>query len=167
MEVRMQPRSDGRSAACASGSARRRSSRVMMYQDHDGNIVHHFNIPGRHCAADGHRRSARRVRGGRRRCRDRSAPDAWAQLDAAPRRASTGRLLHPSTFARSTPRLDELRERAAARTRQRSARHAAPAHDGDLSNGFDLQPEEHARRFADRRCAARRGRACARTSRTS
>src|SRR3954462_13463247 len=23
------------------------ASRVMMYQDHDGNIVHHFNIPGR------------------------------------------------------------------------------------------------------------------------
>ena len=37
------------------------SSRVMMYQDHDGNIVHHFNIPGRRLATDGHRRGARRV----------------------------------------------------------------------------------------------------------
>ena len=33
--------------------ARRRASRVMMYQDHDGNIVHHFNIPGTALAADG------------------------------------------------------------------------------------------------------------------
>ena len=40
------------SAASTSGSARRRRRASMMYQDHDGNIVHHFNIPGRHSRLD-------------------------------------------------------------------------------------------------------------------
>ena len=49
MEARMQPRSDGDAALRAVRAERRRpSSRVMMYQDHDGNIVHHFDIPARH-----------------------------------------------------------------------------------------------------------------------
>ena len=40
-------------------------SRVKMYQDHDGNIVHHFNIPGQALAPDGDRGGVRRVPGAR------------------------------------------------------------------------------------------------------
>ena len=48
MEARMQPRSDAAQRCLHFGLSTTPASRVMMYQDHDGNIVHHFNIPGRH-----------------------------------------------------------------------------------------------------------------------
>src|SRR5262245_3384430 len=48
MEARMQPRSDASQRCLQFGLTTQPSSRVLMYQDHDGNIVHHFNIPGRH-----------------------------------------------------------------------------------------------------------------------
>ena len=48
MEARMQPRSDATQRCIRFGLSTTPASRVMMYQDHDGNIVHHFNIPGRH-----------------------------------------------------------------------------------------------------------------------
>ena len=48
MEARMQPRSDGLQRCVQFGLTTTPSSRVMVYQDHDGNIVHHFAIPARH-----------------------------------------------------------------------------------------------------------------------
>ena len=48
MEVRMQPRTDAAQRCLHFGLSTQPASRVMMYQDHDGNIVHHFNIPERH-----------------------------------------------------------------------------------------------------------------------
>src|SRR5687768_17648397 len=50
MEVRMQPRSDGFQRCLHFGLTTSPASRVMMYQDHDGNIVHHFDIAGRHAS---------------------------------------------------------------------------------------------------------------------
>jgi len=48
MEVRMQPRSDAMQRCHHFSLTTTPASRVMMYQDSDGNIVHHFNIPARH-----------------------------------------------------------------------------------------------------------------------
>ena len=48
MEVRMQPRSDGLHRCLYFAVTTSPASRVLMHQDHDGNIVHHFNIPARH-----------------------------------------------------------------------------------------------------------------------
>ncbi|MFN8067010.1 MAG: transglutaminase family protein [Vicinamibacterales bacterium] len=48
MEARMQPRSDGLQRCLHFGLSTTPNSRVLMYQDHDGNSIHHFNIPGRH-----------------------------------------------------------------------------------------------------------------------
>ncbi len=48
MEARMQPRTDAAQRCIRFGLSTTPPSRVKMYQDHDGNIVHHFNIPGRH-----------------------------------------------------------------------------------------------------------------------
>ena len=48
MEVRMQPRSDVLQRCLHFSLTTTPASRVMMYQDHDGNTVHHFNIPARH-----------------------------------------------------------------------------------------------------------------------
>jgi len=47
MEARMQPRSEGRQRCVRFGLSTTPASRVRLYQDHDGNIIHHFNIPGR------------------------------------------------------------------------------------------------------------------------
>src|SRR4051794_22700270 len=48
MEARMQPRTDATQRCVRFGLSTTPPSRVKMYQDHAGNIVHHFNIPGRH-----------------------------------------------------------------------------------------------------------------------
>jgi transglutaminase-like putative cysteine protease len=48
MEARMQPRSDGAQRCLRFGLTTTPNSRVRMYQDHEGNVVHHFNVPGQH-----------------------------------------------------------------------------------------------------------------------
>jgi transglutaminase-like putative cysteine protease len=48
MEVRMQPRSEGRQRCLSFSLSTVPASRVLMYQGHDGNMVHHFDVPGRH-----------------------------------------------------------------------------------------------------------------------
>ncbi len=47
MEARVQPRSEGAQRCVRFNLSTTPIARVRMYQDHDGNIVHHFNIPGR------------------------------------------------------------------------------------------------------------------------
>ncbi len=47
MEARVQPRSEGSQRCLSFALSTFPSARVRMYQDHDGNIVHHFNLPGR------------------------------------------------------------------------------------------------------------------------
>jgi len=48
MEARMQPRSDGAQRCLRFGLSTTPNSRVRVYQDHEGNVVHHFNVPGQH-----------------------------------------------------------------------------------------------------------------------
>jgi transglutaminase-like putative cysteine protease len=48
MEVRMQPRGDGRQRCLRFELTTQPRSRVFAYQDSLGNVVHHFNIPSRH-----------------------------------------------------------------------------------------------------------------------
>jgi transglutaminase-like putative cysteine protease len=48
MEVRMQPRSDGRQRCLRFELTTQPRSRVFAYQDASGNVVHHFDIPSRH-----------------------------------------------------------------------------------------------------------------------
>jgi transglutaminase-like putative cysteine protease len=48
MEARMQPRSDGFQRCVHFALTTSPQARVMTYPDHDGNAVHHFDIPTRH-----------------------------------------------------------------------------------------------------------------------
>jgi len=48
MEARMQPRSDGFQRCVHFALTTMPQARVMTYPDHDGNAVHHFDIPARH-----------------------------------------------------------------------------------------------------------------------
>ena len=80
-----------------------------MYQDEDGNIVHHFSIPGRHsrltltaeafveCDAPRDLPST-------------LGPGVWEALDQATAAGEFWDLLNPSPFARRTPRLCALAE---------------------------------------------------------
>src|SRR5215475_3207947 len=107
MEARMQPRSDALQHCIRFGLSTTPSARVRMYQDADGNMVHHFNIPGRHsrltvtaeafveCAPLGE-------------LPDSLGPGAWEQLDAATARGEFWDALSPSTFAKPTPLLSQL-----------------------------------------------------------
>jgi transglutaminase-like putative cysteine protease len=107
MEARVQPRSDGRQRCVRFALSTSPSSRVRMYQDDDGNVVHHFNIPGRlsrlsvtaEALVD---------------CAKVPAPppalgsDAWARLDEATASGAYWDTLNPSPFARPTLRLESL-----------------------------------------------------------
>ena len=107
MEVRMQPRSDGAQRCLNFSLTTTPGARILMYQDHDGNVVHHFNIPAKHdrltltadalveCEAPPP-------------LPHRLGPGAWQQIESM---ASTGEYweyLSPSTFARPTESLLEF-----------------------------------------------------------
>src|SRR6185436_806891 len=107
MEARMQPRSDLSQHCIRFGLSTTPASRVRMYQDPDGNMVHHFSIPGRHsqlivtaeafveCAPLGE-------------LPDSLGPGAWERLDAATASGEFWDLLNPSTFAKPTELLGAL-----------------------------------------------------------
>jgi transglutaminase-like putative cysteine protease len=102
MEARMQPRSEGPQRCVRFGLSTTPASRVRMYSDPEGNIVHHFNIPGRHtrltvtaealveCAPPPD-------------LPDQPAGDGWAQLDRLTASGQFWELLHDSPFASETP----------------------------------------------------------------
>jgi transglutaminase-like putative cysteine protease len=107
MEARVQPRSEGPQRCLRFNLSTTPVARVRMYQDHDGNIVHHFNIPGRlsrlsvvadalvECDVPSPLPPA-------------LAPGAWERLDAATASGAFWELLHPSPFAQPTARLAEF-----------------------------------------------------------
>jgi transglutaminase-like putative cysteine protease len=107
MEVRMQPRSDGTQRCLHFGLSTTPASRVLMYQDQDGNTVHHFNIPARHS-----RLSLRAEALVECAARPDLPPaidgNGWARLDEMTAAGEYWDLLHPSSFASPTPLLSEL-----------------------------------------------------------
>lgn len=107
MEVRKQPRTETRQRCAHFALTTTPPSRVMMYQDQDGNTVHHFNIPARHTRLT---ITAEALVD----CTpapplpDRLHADAWQQIDAIAASGEWWEFLAPSTFARPTPLLDRL-----------------------------------------------------------
>jgi transglutaminase-like putative cysteine protease len=109
MEVRMQPMSVGTQRCMQFGLTTTPSARVLMYQDHEGNIVHHFNIPGRHSRLTLTAESLVEC-----------APaalvpfdlgrGAWDALDEATASGEFWEYLKPSPFTGSTPTLDAFAE---------------------------------------------------------
>jgi transglutaminase-like putative cysteine protease len=107
MEARMQPRSDGLQRCIRFGLSTTPVSRVRMYQDHGGNTVHHFNIPGPHSlltiTAEALVESAAPA--------DLPASldsGEWARLDSLTASGEFCDLLNPSPFARPTALLERL-----------------------------------------------------------
>jgi transglutaminase-like putative cysteine protease len=108
MEARMQPRTDTLQRCLQFVLLTTPPTRVMTYRDHENNIVHHFNIPGRHsrlivtaqalveCIA-------------MRPLPHRLGPAAWSGADAMAASGQWWEYLAPSTFVTQTAALEALR----------------------------------------------------------
>jgi transglutaminase-like putative cysteine protease len=107
MEARMQPRSEASQHCLRFGLSTTPPSRVRMYQDPDGNIVHHFNIPGRHSRLTVTAEAFVEVSEAKP-LPDELGPGAWDQLDAATERGEFWESLNASPFARRTELLETL-----------------------------------------------------------
>jgi transglutaminase-like putative cysteine protease len=104
MEARMQPRTEGAQRCVRFGLSTTPPSRVRMYQDHDGNVVHHFNIPGHHARLSVTAEALVECE-----TAPAEAPAVtWDELDQRLAPGEFWELLSPSPFARRTPRLDEF-----------------------------------------------------------
>ena len=107
MEARMQPRSDGYQRCLHFALTTMPQARVMTYPDHDGNAVHHFDIPTRHsrlvvtaeALVDAMERAP---------LPESLGPEAWKEIDALAASGEWFEHLVPSTFARSSHALNEF-----------------------------------------------------------
>src|SRR5882672_8230764 len=112
MEARMQPRSDAMQHCIRFGLSTTPVSRVRMYQDPDGNMVHHFSIPGRHSrltvTAEAFVESAAVPE-----LPESLGPDGWERMDAATVDGEFWDMLNGSAFAKRTDLLCALAEEMA------------------------------------------------------
>ena len=112
MEARMQPRSDGLQRCLHFVLMTSPGARILRYQDHDGNAVHHFDIPARHSrltvTAD-----ALVEAEAPRPLPQRLEPGAWDRLDALAASGEHWEHLTPSLFARSGPALQAFADEIA------------------------------------------------------
>ncbi len=112
MEVRMQPRSDGRQRCLRFELTTQPRARVFAYQDSLGNVVHHFDIPSRHSrlwlTADAVVEMAPAS------ALPESLPDTvWDDLDEIAAGGERWHSLQASKFALQTPLLASLAEELA------------------------------------------------------
>jgi transglutaminase-like putative cysteine protease len=104
MEARMQPRSDEFQRCLRFTLTTTPHARLMTYLDHDGNAVHHFDIPARHsrlvltaeALVEAEPRQA---------LPDTLGPGAWDAIDALQASGEWLEHLAPSAFAKPTPAL--------------------------------------------------------------
>ncbi len=106
MEVRLQPRSDGDQRCLNFVLNVDPAANVMQYRDFVGNVVHHFDIAGKHTVVKVTAQSAVEVQ-------NVPAPRAgdsgdWADLDALVAGDDYWEMLLPSHFAQSSPPLEQL-----------------------------------------------------------
>jgi transglutaminase-like putative cysteine protease len=107
MELRMHPRSEHTQRCFTFQLSVSPQARVFSYQDHLGNVVHHFDVPGQHrqltiiadALVDVENPAP---------LPDSLGPAAWDELDAMIDRDDYWDMLMPSRFARSSPELESL-----------------------------------------------------------
>jgi transglutaminase-like putative cysteine protease len=108
MEARMQPRTDSLQRCFQFSLLTSPSSRVMTYRDHDHNVVHHFNIPGRHSRLTVTADALVECQA-MRPLPHRLGPAAWARVDAMATLGQWWEYLSPSAFVGEAPALGALR----------------------------------------------------------
>jgi transglutaminase-like putative cysteine protease len=106
MEIRMQPRSEGTQRCLSFDLHVKPDALVMQYHDFLGNVVHHFDIAGKHGELNIKSQSVVEIVP----ATELHARDCgtWEQLDAAVESGNYWEMLLPSDFARPTPLLKQL-----------------------------------------------------------
>jgi len=107
MELRMQPRSEHTQRCFTFQLSVSPQARVFSYQDHVGNFVHHFDVPGQHrqltiiadALVDVETPAP---------LPESLGPNAWDELDAMIGGEDYWDMLMPSRFARTSPELEAL-----------------------------------------------------------
>jgi transglutaminase-like putative cysteine protease len=107
MELRMQPRSENTQRCFTFQLSLSPDARVFSYQDHAGNLVHHFDVPAQHrqltiiadALVDVETPAP---------LPESLGPVAWDELDAMIDREDYWDMLMPSRFARTSPELEAL-----------------------------------------------------------
>ncbi len=117
MELRMQPRSEGNQRCLSFDLRVKPDALVMQYHDFLGNVVHHFDIAGKHGELNIKSQSVVEIL---------PTPElqvkncgTWEQLDAAVDAGNYWEMLLPSDFARPTPLLQRLAQEMEIARRQR------------------------------------------------
>jgi transglutaminase-like putative cysteine protease len=108
MEARMQPRSDGLQRCLRFALTPSPAARVLVYQDHDGNVIHHFDIPAQHSRLTLTAEAVVETMAPKP-LPHRGGPGAWVQLDAAAAAGEYWEYLQPSAFIGESARLAALR----------------------------------------------------------
>ena len=106
IELRMQPRSEGNQRCLSFDLKVKPDAVVIQYRDFLGNVVHHFDIAGKHTELSINAQSVVEILPPATLQRN-SAP-GWSQLDAAIAAGNYWETLLPSDFARPTPLLSGL-----------------------------------------------------------
>ena len=109
MEARMQPRGDGRQRCLRFELTTQPLAHVFAFQDSWGNVVHHFDIPGRHTRLSITADAVVEMVPGMD-VPERLPREAWDALDSMAATGEHWESLQFSRFARETPLLAELAE---------------------------------------------------------
>jgi transglutaminase-like putative cysteine protease len=107
MEVRMQPRTNANQRCIQFGLSTAPVARVLMYQDHDGNIVHHFGIPSQHSRLTVTAEALVETGPAPLIPYD-LGPDAWERLDGITASGEFWEYLNPSPYTHPTTLLTKL-----------------------------------------------------------
>jgi transglutaminase-like putative cysteine protease len=107
MEVRMQPRSDAQQRCLHFALTTTPVARVMTYQDHDGNSIHHFDIPARHSRMTVTAEALVECTPARP-LAHRLGPGAWEAIDRAAHTTDVWDYLAPSRFTGASELLDRF-----------------------------------------------------------
>jgi len=107
MELRMQPRNENTQRCFTFQLSISPQARVFSYQDHAGNLVHHFDVPGQHrqltiiadALVDVENPAP---------LPESLGPEAWSELDAMIDQEDYWDMLMPSRFARTSPEVEAL-----------------------------------------------------------
>ena len=106
MELRMQPRSEGTQRCLSFELSLSPKARVASHRDYLGNIVHHFDVPGRHSQLIV--KASAIVEIMPQTIPDALDQEAWSELDALAGNSDCFEMLLPSHFARPSGLLNDL-----------------------------------------------------------
>jgi transglutaminase-like putative cysteine protease len=109
MELRLQPRSDGRQRSLSFELDVQPAARMFSYRDYLGNVIHHFDVATSHSELVIRSEALVETLPGVRFPHALSA-DAWGELEEIVETEDYWEMLLPSRFARPTERLHEMIE---------------------------------------------------------